>query len=79
MGVRQKVYFQFMGDHIIKIHNKSASDVSFGFPFKHSQSVIKDEIGVGLKQICLDILERYEVYFIEVGYEPDHIHYSFFS
>ncbi|UCS92405.1 transposase [Echinicola marina] len=43
------------------------------FPLKYRKSVITDEVGEGLKQICLGISERYEIHFVEIGHEPDHV------
>ncbi len=42
---------------------------------KYRKSVTIKEIGDGLKEICLDISERYEVHFIEIGYESNHVHF----
>ena len=42
---------------------------------KYRKSVITKELGEGLKEICLDISERYEVHFIEIGYESNHVHF----
>lgn len=69
------MYFRFMGDHIFKRHNKPLLLYHLVFPLKYRRSVITDEIGEGLKQICIEISERYEVHFIEIGYEPDHVHF----
>ncbi|MCF6294232.1 MAG: IS200/IS605 family transposase [Flavobacteriaceae bacterium] len=64
-----------MGDHIFKRHNKTLLPYHLVFPFKYRKSVINDEIGEGLKQICLEISKRYEVHFIEIGYESNHVHF----
>jgi REP element-mobilizing transposase RayT len=42
---------------------------------KYRKTVITEEIGEGLKQICLDISDRYEVHFIEIVHEPYHVHF----
>ncbi len=42
---------------------------------KYRRSVITEEIGHSLKEICLEISERYEIHFVEIGYEPDHVHF----
>ncbi len=42
---------------------------------KYRRKVITVEIGESLKEICFEISERYEVHFIEIGYEPDHVQY----
>jgi len=37
--------------------------------------VITDEIDDFLKKICLGISERYEIVFLEIGAEKDHVHF----
>lgn len=37
--------------------------------------MITDDIGLCLKSICLEISERYELDFVEIGHEPDHVHF----
>lgn len=64
-----------MGEHIFKRHNKTLLLYHLVFPLKYSKSVITNEIGEGLKKVCLSISERYEVHFIEIGYESNHVHF----
>lgn len=42
---------------------------------KYRRSVITEEIGDGLKEICFQISERYDLSFVEIGYEKDHVHF----
>ncbi len=44
-------------------------------PLKYRKSVITKEIGESLQEICLQISERYEINFVEIGYESDHVHF----
>ncbi len=44
-------------------------------PLKYRKNVITKEIGETLKEICKGITERYEINFIEIGYESDHVHF----
>jgi len=37
--------------------------------------VITEEIDTQLREICLGIEERYEIKFIEIGSEKDHVHF----
>jgi len=64
-----------MSEHIYKRHNKTLLLYHIVFPLKYRKSVINREIGECLKQICLEISERYEVHFVEIGYEPNHVHF----
>lgn len=64
-----------MSEHILKRHNETLLLYHLVFPLKYRKSVITKDIGEGLKQICLEISERYEVHFIEIGYESNHVHF----
>ncbi len=64
-----------MSEHVIKRHNKSLLLYHLVFPLKYRKSVITKEIGEGLKDICLEISKRYELHFIEIGYESNHVHF----
>ena len=64
-----------MGDHVTKRHNKTLLLYHIVCPLKYRRDVITNEIGESLKEICLQISERYEIHFIEIGYEPDHVHF----
>ena len=64
-----------MGEHIAKRHNKTLLLYHLVCPLKYRKSVITKEIGESLQEICLQISERYEINFIEIGYESDHVHF----
>ena len=42
---------------------------------KYRRKAISEEIGETLKQVCFGISERYEIQFVEIGYEKDHVHF----
>ena len=42
---------------------------------KYRRKVLSKEIENSLKNICLEISERYEINFIEIGVDDDHVHY----
>lgn len=64
-----------MSNHVFKRHNKTLLLYHLVFPLKYRRKVITDEVGESLKEICLEITERYEVQFVEIGHEPDHVHF----
>jgi len=64
-----------MDEHIYKRHNKTLLLYHMVFPIKYRNKVITEEIGESLREICLEISERYEINFIEIGYEIDHVHF----
>ncbi len=64
-----------MSEHIIKRHNKALLLYYMVFPLKYRRLVITNEIGESLKDISIEISERYEMNFVEIGYESDHVHF----
>src|SRR5690554_7178867 len=64
-----------MDEHILKRDNKTLLLYHLVFPVKYRNKVITDEIVEGLKEICLEFSIRYEVHFLEIGYESDHVHF----
>ena len=66
-----------MSDHILKRYKKTLLLYHLVFPLEYGKSVITSKIGETLKRICFEISDRYEVHFVEIGYEPDHVHFWF--
>ena len=64
-----------MEEHILKRHNKTLLLYHLVFPVKYRRESIDDSIGITLKKICLDLSERYEVQFVEIGFESNHVHF----
>jgi REP element-mobilizing transposase RayT len=44
-------------------------------PAKYRRAVITEDVDVKLKEICKGIEDRYEIQFIEIGTEGDHVHF----
>lgn len=64
-----------MSDHISKSDNRTLLLYHVVLPLKYRRKVITKEIGMTLRTICLEISERYEIEFLEIGHEPDHVHF----
>jgi len=45
------------------------------FPAKYRRAVIDANVDQVLKEVCLDIELRYEVKFVEIGTDDDHVHF----
>ena len=45
------------------------------FPAKYRRKVFSIEVEESLKSICIGISERYEINFIEIGVDDDHVHF----
>lgn len=44
-------------------------------PAKYRKVIFSEEADKTLKEICLEIQRRYEIYFIEIGSDEDHVHF----
>ena len=64
-----------MSEHINKSHNKTLLLYHIVFPTKYRRKVLHRGVAKTLKEICLGISERYEISFVEIGFEEDHIHF----
>ena len=64
-----------MSEHILRRHNKSLLLYHIVFPAKYRRKVITQAVEVTLKEACLGIGDRYEIGFIEIGVDEDHVHF----
>ena len=45
------------------------------FPAKYRKKIFDDAADKTLKEVCLEISERYEIHFVEIGNDEDHVHF----
>ena len=64
-----------MSKYIHKSHNVSVLIYHFVCPAKYRKIVFNDKIDETLKEICLEISKRYEISFLEIGTDRDHVHF----
>ncbi len=64
-----------MDEHTYKRHNKTLLLYHLVFPVKYRRKVIDGKISEYIKEVCLGIGERYEIQFIEIGTDEDHVHF----
>ena len=64
-----------MSDIIHKSHNVSKLMYHFVFPTKYRRVVIDDEVDRVIKETCIEISKRYDLYFLEIGTDKDHVHF----
>ena len=64
-----------MAELIRKSHNVSILMYHFVFVAKYRRLVISSEVDRILKQVCEEISKRYEIRFLEIGTEGDHVHF----
>ena len=64
-----------MSDYIHKSHNVTVLLYHLVFPAKYRRAVIDSAVDVVLRDVCLDLADRYEVSFLEIGTDEDHVHF----
>lgn len=66
-----------MIDSIKKSHNVSHLLYHLVCPAKYRRLVFRDIPGVDktLKEICMEIQKRYDIHFVEIGADEDHVHF----
>ena len=64
-----------MGDLVRKSHNVSILMYHFVCVAKYRRLVITEEVDKVLREVCIEISKRYEIKFLEIGAEEDHIHF----
>ena len=64
-----------MSIYIHKSHNVSVLLYHIVCPAKYRKVVLSDEVDQVLKDICVDISKRYEIHFVEIGTDNDHVHF----
>ena len=64
-----------MSEYIHKSHNVSVLLYHLVCPAKYRQVVFTEEVDTHLKDICLEISQRYEIQFLEIGTDHDHVHF----
>jgi putative transposase len=64
-----------MSEYIHKSHNVSVLMYHLVFPAKYRRAVFDQKVDTVLKDICLEIEKRYEIRFLEIGTDKDHVHF----
>jgi len=64
-----------MSEYIHKSHNVSVLLYHLVFPCKYRRAVVTDEVDTVLRSVCFDISNRYEITFLEIGTDRDHVHF----
>src|SRR5215213_11160478 len=64
-----------MSELIRKQHNVSILLYHIVCPAKYRKAIFTQEVDEKLKEICADIALRYEIEFLEIGTDSDHVHF----
>lgn len=58
-----------------KSHNVSVLISHVVCPATYRRVVFSEEVDTVLKEVCLEIAKRYEIVFLEIGTERNHVHF----
>lgn len=61
--------------HIHKSHNVTLLLYHLVCPAKYRRKIFTDNVEMTLKEICLEIEQRYEIRYVEIGTDEDHVHF----
>jgi REP element-mobilizing transposase RayT len=64
-----------MSELIYKKHNVSVLLYHLVCPTKYRKAVLTADVDEKLREICADIALRYEIEFLEIGTDNDHVHF----
>ena len=64
-----------MSEHIYKRHNKNLLLYHLVCPIKYRRSVLTESVESSLVLVCKDIEQRYEIIFVEIGADENHVHF----
>ena len=64
-----------MSDPVHKSHNISVLMYHVVCPAKYRRAVFTPGVEQVLKAVCLEIEKRYEIKFLEIGVDEDHVHF----
>ena len=64
-----------MSDYIHRSPNVTVLLYHLVFPAKYRRAVFDEDVDRVLTEVCLEIAKRYEVRFLEIGTDKDHVHF----
>ena len=64
-----------MSQYVHKPHNVSVLLYHIVCPAKYRRSVFSARVEEKLKEVCAEIQKRYEITFVEIGSDQDHVHF----
>jgi putative transposase len=64
-----------MSEHIHKRHNKNLLLYHLVCPIKYRRSVLSVDVEKSLVEVCINIEKRFDIFFIEIGADENHVHF----
>ena len=64
-----------MSEYANKSHNVTVLMYHLVFPAKYRRAIFDEQIDTELRNVCLEIEQRFEIKFLEIGTDGDHVHF----
>ena len=64
-----------MSDYLHKSHNVSVLLYHYVCPAKYRRIIFTEEVDEALREVCDEISQRYEINFLEIGSDENHVHF----
>ena len=64
-----------MSEYIHKSHNVSVLLYHYVCPAKYRRKIFTETLDQVLSEVCVEISERYEINFVEIDSDTDHVHF----
>ena len=64
-----------MSEYIHKSHNVTVLIYHLVFPAKYRRVVFDDVVDKELRDVCLELENRYQIKFLEIGTDKEHVHF----
>ena len=61
--------------YIHKSHNVSVLLYHFVCPAKYRRVVLGEAVDIMMKDVCLELSKRYQIFFLEIGTDDNHVHF----
>ena len=64
-----------ISEYIHKSHNVSVLLYHYVCPAKYRRKIFTEKLDKVMKEVCEEISDRYEINFVEIGSDTDHVHF----
>lgn len=64
-----------MSEHVFKRHNKSLLLYHLVCLIKYRRNILSEEVELSLVEVCENISDHYEIHFVEIGADENHVHF----
>ena len=64
-----------MSEYIHRSHNVTVLIYQLVFPAKYRRAVFDKDVEEVMKEVCIEVEKRYQMKFLEIGTDTDHVHF----